>query len=483
MLRLTNVDFKPIRLSPVYGYRTHPLLQLREALDPLITKINQLDEFIKIAKSECHFPSEHNLTRDESAAIYLYTMEWGEQSLYRVMNAALRKEDRSVLVPWYGYLKLFDTALNKLPSVPQNLWRGVKGDISKNYKKDDEFTWWCFTSCSPAVNVVKNFLGSPSTLFMIEAKNGKSISKYSSFSNEDEVILPLGTRIRVVYDVLDHQSLNVVHLRELTDENDQPLTTSLSNLTIKSSMNVDVDGRQILKSNNSSTVQTWTCKNGDRYEGECQNEQKHGRGTYYYASGEKYTGDWIDDQKTGEGIFTWTSGDRYEGQFKNGNFNGKGTFYYANGNIYTGDWINDKKEGEGVFKWPNGARYEGQFKNGSFHGKGTYYYANGNKYEGDWIDDKKTGQGIFTLANGERYEGQFRDGNFNGKGTYFYANGNCYVGDWVDDKKEGGGIFTWANGNRYKGHFKNDNKHGKGKLYYADGNVQRGRWNNDFFKE
>ena len=232
MLRFTNVDHKPTRLPPVYGYRTHPLLPLRQALDPILSRIDELDEFIKIAKTECHFPSEHGLTREESASIYLYTMDWGEQSLYRVLNEALRVKDRSVLVPWHGYLKLFDTALQKLPSLQMNLWRGVNVDISKNFKEGEELTWWSFNSCSSAVKVVKQFLGPVSTLFMIEAKNGKSISAYSNFPEENEVILGLGTRLRVVSDALDHPSLNVVHLVELSDENEEELSSSLANMSV-----------------------------------------------------------------------------------------------------------------------------------------------------------------------------------------------------------------------------------------------------------
>jgi hypothetical protein len=107
MLRFSNVDEKPVRLPPVYGYHSHPSLPLQQALDPITAKIQGLNQYIKIAKTECHFPSEHGLTRDESAAIYIYTMDWGDQSLYRELNKILRIEDRSVLVPWYGYLKLF----------------------------------------------------------------------------------------------------------------------------------------------------------------------------------------------------------------------------------------------------------------------------------------------------------------------------------------------------------------------------------------
>jgi len=37
------------------------------------SRIDQLNRFIRISKAKCHFPSEHNLTLDESAAIFMYT--------------------------------------------------------------------------------------------------------------------------------------------------------------------------------------------------------------------------------------------------------------------------------------------------------------------------------------------------------------------------------------------------------------------------
>ncbi|CAF3335901.1 unnamed protein product [Rotaria sp. Silwood1] len=236
MLRFTNVDYKSTRLPPVHGYHTHPLLSLRQALSPILSQIDQLDQFIKIAKTTCHFLSEHGLTHEESASIYLYTMEWCEQSFYRVLNRLLRETNRSVLVPWHGYLKLFNTALVKITGVQMNLWRGINHDVINNYKENDMFTWWCFSSCSSAVKVVKQFLGPVSTLFMIEAKNGKDISAFSSLSGEKEVILPLGTRLLVVSDALDHTSLNVIHLQELMDESDQELTSFFLNRSIPASM-------------------------------------------------------------------------------------------------------------------------------------------------------------------------------------------------------------------------------------------------------
>jgi hypothetical protein len=56
---------------------------------------------------------------------------------------------------------------------------------------------------------------------MIEAINGKDASKYSYFSNENEVILGLGTELQVKGNKLKHHGgLNIVHLVELNDNDD-----------------------------------------------------------------------------------------------------------------------------------------------------------------------------------------------------------------------------------------------------------------------
>ena len=60
-------------------------------------------------------------------------IQWkrGEHSFYRVLNKILRDEDRNKSKKWFSYLKLFDTALEKLSTKKCNLWRGVSGDLSK----------------------------------------------------------------------------------------------------------------------------------------------------------------------------------------------------------------------------------------------------------------------------------------------------------------------------------------------------------------
>ncbi|CAF3093288.1 unnamed protein product [Rotaria sp. Silwood2] len=226
MNRFGDIDVSFKRLPPIYGYHAEELVSIEKALKPIESKIKELSRFIKVAKDYCHFPSEHGLSHDESAAIYIYTMEWGETTLYRVLNKALRSENRQVpeLKIWFPYLKLFDTALDKLPTVKEVVWRGVPLDIGKNFTDNQIVTWWSVNSCSSNVNVIKQFLGTDknSTMFLIETVNGKKVAGYTEYEGEKEIILRMGSRFRVKGDPLDQSNGSyVVHLIELSENNNQ----------------------------------------------------------------------------------------------------------------------------------------------------------------------------------------------------------------------------------------------------------------------
>jgi hypothetical protein len=235
MNRFGDIDVSFKRLPPVYGYHSEKLVSLEKALESIQPEIDELPRYIKTAKKYCHFPSEHGLSKDESAAVYIYTMEWGDTTLYRALNKSLRLENRQALKIWFPYLKLFDTALDKLPTVKEILWRGISLDIGTNFTKDQLVTWWSVNSCSSSVDVIKNFLGNDksSTLFLIEAVNGKKVSGYTEYENEDEIILRMGTQFRVKSNALDHPNgSHVVHLVEVDDNDDEPLASSMNEMHV-----------------------------------------------------------------------------------------------------------------------------------------------------------------------------------------------------------------------------------------------------------
>ncbi|CAF0936938.1 unnamed protein product [Adineta ricciae] len=355
MQRFTNIESTSKRVPPVYGYLAHELLPLLKAIEPLIPKVHQLDRFAKIAKSACHFPSEHGLTRDESAAVFLYTMDWGQNSFYHILNHSLRAEDRSTLKPWFGYLKLFDSATQKLPTVRQNLWRGVPQDVTKSFQQNDEFTWWTISSCSTSIKVLKDFLGPDSTLFLIEAVNGKDISHYTNYPSEHEVILCPGTRLRVLSDPLDQASMHLVHLQEITDNDNHhgQLSNSLHAMSIPDSNMIHQFSQPP-----PALTDTYNDMPENTNEGEMKDGKKHATGKMNFA-----TDDWVRNKRTGHSVRIFANGDRYEGQWKDEKKHGKGTFTWApesNGKFHTyiGGWAEDKRTGHGVQLFADGRRYQ-----------------------------------------------------------------------------------------------------------------------------
>ena len=58
--------------------------------------------------------------------------------------------------------------------------------------------------------------------------------------------------------------------------------------------------------------------NGDKYVGEYDRFEYHGKGTLYLASGDVYEGEFLNNLMNGWGKYTWSEGRTYEGVFENG---------------------------------------------------------------------------------------------------------------------------------------------------------------------
>lgn len=54
-------------------------------------------------------------------------------------------------------------------------------------------------------------------------------------------------------------------------------------------------------------------------------DRRNGHGIYYYLNGDTYEGDWYEHQRHGQGVYT----------------------YSATGTKYTGSWVHGKRDGEG----------------------------------------------------------------------------------------------------------------------------------------
>lgn len=151
--------------------------------------------------------------------------------------------------------------------------------------------------------------------------------------------------------------------------------------------------------------------NGDVFEGNYLDGLKQGGGIYNHIGdgGSKYAGDWQDDERTGKGVYYYSNGDKYTGSFSNGKRSGQGEYQYLNGDLYVGGWLEDKKHGYGEFKFKKGGYYQGFWKENLMDGKGFMMYCNGDNYEGEWENGLKHGKGIYLWTGGFGFDGEWEN--------------------------------------------------------------------------
>lgn len=196
-----------------------------------------------------------------------------------------------------------------------------------------------------------------------------------------------------------------------------------------------------------------------------------------------------------DGQFLFNCGDSYDGQWENMEFEGVGTYIYTGIGTYTGEFKDGKRHGYGKFVWNNGAVYEGgwdsdaiycdgklttshgEVLNGAFEGNafknGTLELKKGNAtYVFDIINGALDTYGTVEASfhDGTKYSGSFSKSGLDGEGTITYKGGDEYTGEVLNGKKHGEGEYTWNDGSSYKGSWSNDKMHGQG-VYSGDGDT------------
>jgi hypothetical protein len=89
----------------------------------------------------------------------------------------------------------------------------------------------------------------------------------------------------------------------------------------------------------------------NKYEGEIENGQPNGNGIWTQCDGATYVGQFVNGLREGTGTFTWSDrGDElesvYQGEYNNNRRHGKGKRTYGNGTIVEGYWIDNDFIGE-----------------------------------------------------------------------------------------------------------------------------------------
>jgi hypothetical protein len=119
----------------IVGYEDQPIMSLENAVKSIIPHVPDVLKYVK--EAEGHPIESTELTADEGAAIYLYTMQNG---FHKKLNRALRARESDALIPWLGYLKLFLNAVEKLPSCRTTIWRGIRTKFDAEFAEDSFHT-------------------------------------------------------------------------------------------------------------------------------------------------------------------------------------------------------------------------------------------------------------------------------------------------------------------------------------------------------
>ena len=120
-------------------------------------------------------------------------------------------------------------------------------------------------------------------------------------------------------------------------------------------------------------------KKGSWYEGDWVYGRWKGRGRYCNGLGDTYEGDVNDDCKHGMGIMKFADGRVFAGEYMVGQMV-HGKMVYQNGSIYVGPWLNGMRHGVGKCMFWDGSEYEGEFEEDCYHGRGKMTWSNGEWY-------------------------------------------------------------------------------------------------------
>jgi hypothetical protein len=197
-----------------------PIVTLEQAVTPLIPLLPTILRYAHLVKQKCEQPAD-GLTSDESAAIMLYSMAWQplNECLYIALNIALRSMHRRTLEPWSLYLKLFITAVLRLPFSELTVYRENSSDLSDQYKPNEKFTWWDFSLCATSIDQFQSSRPSSTrrtrTMFTIESHTIKDIRKHTYLPTDGSVLILPGTQFQVLACSSEDNDLKSIILREI----------------------------------------------------------------------------------------------------------------------------------------------------------------------------------------------------------------------------------------------------------------------------
>ncbi len=187
------------------------LVNQRQEFKQIFTN-QRYDDYVREVKAVKAKRMElQNIPTEDLVAIKGYTSDD-----YKMLNTALRKDDKAELKRLEPYIEVAKSGLRQLPSYKGTVFRGttLSPEQLARYKQGETITEKAFTSTSLDPNSA--FYGN--VKMKIESVNGKEISILSNVPQEKEVLFKPNTQFKVLNVEIDKTTnVRTIYMREITD--------------------------------------------------------------------------------------------------------------------------------------------------------------------------------------------------------------------------------------------------------------------------
>ena len=145
--------------------------------------------------------------------VYTYEMDGETDQIYSAMNRAMRLHDDAAVAFWRPLIWHVDRALQQLPPYTGRLYRGIGVRFrEREYQKGQRVVWAAFSSASATRAVAQEFVkGDDGTLFFLNSRAARAISKFSKFAPEDEVLFRPNTAFEITSTLLGTSDIGQIY--------------------------------------------------------------------------------------------------------------------------------------------------------------------------------------------------------------------------------------------------------------------------------
>eukprot|EP01124_Arcella_intermedia_P002830 TRINITY_DN11539_c0_g1_i2.p1 TRINITY_DN11539_c0_g1~~TRINITY_DN11539_c0_g1_i2.p1 ORF type:complete len:246 (-),score=65.75 TRINITY_DN11539_c0_g1_i2:39-776(-) len=209
----SNNDPLSLLLEKKDNYQNQSMI---DSLKEVIPNLNDIIQQYNIFERKTIDQDKYQLTRDECASIYFYTLHIPNQNeqVYSQLNKALNSYDKETLYKWSGYLNFLLNGLSKIPPMSSDvlLYRAIPVNVLEThpspYQINRQLTFYSFVSTTRRKST--SFGNKKRTLFIIKNHfSGRSLQNFSFINKEEEVLFPPGSTFKITKILQEDDSVEI----------------------------------------------------------------------------------------------------------------------------------------------------------------------------------------------------------------------------------------------------------------------------------